>query len=252
MKHYVITRFNLGIYSSKPMFGAKLNISPDAWMAHRIHLFLTLTVPSMKAQTNQNFTWFVLMDAKTPEIFMRALYKIRYGNLYIYNTNTSHITMTDAVLQHIEPGEYDLITTRLDNDDLLHKNAINDIQNLYRVNRGSELPYTIDIPHGYTFDLKAKEIYPTTYPGNANISLVERSVGAKTAWHDQHGKIYNQYYHIQTIEPGWMIVVHSQNVGNNIKSSPGREIYTDYAVPLDKLTEFGVNLDELELNSDYR
>lgn len=250
MKHYVITRFNLGIYSSKPMFGAKLNISPDAWMAHRIHLFLTLTVPSIKAQTNQNFTWFVLMDAKTPEIFKYALAKISCDNLQLIYVN--NISMTDAVLRDIEPGEYDLITTRLDNDDLLHRNAVNDIQNIYRTNRGAVFPYAIDIPHGFTFDLRAKKIYPTTYPGNANISLVERSVGAKTAWHDQHGKMSSQYPTATSIEPGWMIVVHSQNVGNNIKSSPGREIYTDYAVPLDKLTEFGVNLDELELNSDYR
>ena len=250
MKHYVITRFNLGIYSSKPMFGAKLNISPDAWMAHRIHLFLTLTVPSIKAQTNQNFTWFVLVDARTPRVFKYALSRINCDNLHI--VPVGRVSMTDAVLMTIEPGEYDLITTRLDNDDLLHRNAVNDIQNLYRVNQGAELPYAIDMPHGYTFDLIAKKIHPTTYPGNANISLVERSVGAKTAWHDQHGKMYAQYPIARSLEPGWMIVVHSQNIGNNTKSSPGREIYTDYAVPLDKLTEFGVNLDELELNSDYR
>lgn len=249
MKHYVLTRFNLGMYSGNKMFaGCKRNLCPDAWMAHRINLFLTLTVPSMKAQSNQNFTWFVLVDAATPEIFKHTLAKINCDTLhFIYVDGES---MTDAVLRDIEPGEYDLITTRLDNDDLLHQNAINDIQNLY--DAAAELPYVIDIPHGFTFDLKARKIHPTTYPGNANISLVERSIGAKTVWHDQHGKIYNLYPHFETHESGWMITIHSQNLENNTKSSPGREIYTDYEVPLEKLTEFGVKLDELELNNDYR
>jgi len=42
-KHFIITRFNLDIYSP----GARIRISPDKWMVHRIKLFATFTLPSV-------------------------------------------------------------------------------------------------------------------------------------------------------------------------------------------------------------
>jgi len=68
-RHYILTRFNTGLYRRTE----GLTVSPDEWMEHRLRLFTSLTLPSIRGQSCQDFTWLVLMDRRTPERDIRTL-----------------------------------------------------------------------------------------------------------------------------------------------------------------------------------
>ena len=219
-KHYIVTRFNLGLYSGEGGFEIKL--SPDEWMDHRIELFMKYTLPSVAAQTCQDFKWLILIDPKTPVKYRAVLTMIDNAEL-----------VTDSYLSHIPIGDYKLVTTRLDNDDMIHKDFITDIQSSLH-----DCQY-IDVPYGYTLDTKACELYPTWYIGNANITFIEDRGGAVGVYHDNHGRIVQRYTGKQLVgKRYWVITVHGENVANNTKSSPGRNIDRNMPVNMGVLNDY--------------
>ncbi len=228
-----------------------ISLTPDEWMKHRINLFLTFTLPSVMNQTNQNFTWIVLMDDMTPQVYRDILSRIKYPNLKLVYTSLGKTGPTKALLNNIEGGQYDLITTRLDNDDAIHKKAVNDIQTAYLQNNSAQPnPWAIGLPMGCTLDLASKKMYITEYPNNAYVSLVEDSQDAKSVWQCQHGEIPNKFncgFIMPT--PYWIIIIHSQNLANNISSNAGRTIYTDKEVDLRVLSEYGIDANHIDAMS---
>lgn len=53
LKHFVFTRFGIGIYS-------------EAWHEHRLDLFEAITLPSMLQQSSKGFAWLVAIDSNMP------------------------------------------------------------------------------------------------------------------------------------------------------------------------------------------
>jgi hypothetical protein len=231
------------------VFGGKLKTCPDTWMEHRINLFLSITLPSMMAQTCQNFEWLVFLDENTPSMYKDALLWAEYDNMKLIYVKDE--PLVERAFDCIT-GE-DIITTRLDNDDALNINAIKEIQNAYYANTSTIPPYAIDMPLGYTFDLAKHELYATNYVGNANISLVERRRDLMTVWCMNHGEIAQKYETRQIFSlHGWIITIHHYNIGNNTGSNPGRTVYIDNPLSLDLLDEFAIKLTNLENVYDYR
>lgn len=190
------------------------------------------------------------MDDKTPEIYRDILGRIKYRNLKFVYINFRKVGIIDALLNDTRPGQYDLITTRLDNDDAIHQDTINDIQTAYLRGIDNPKPWAIDMPFGCTLDLATKKMYITEYPFNANITLIEDSQQAGTVWQCQHGQIQQKFnYQFIGPKPYWIIVLHSQNLGNNINSSPGRTIYTNKPVGLRVLGKYGIDVNELDAMS---
>lgn len=252
-KHYIITQFNLGMYnpdhSKFSLIGNPkapgISLSPDEWMDHRIDLFKRFTLPSVMAQTNQNFGWIVLVDNKTPARYISYLLLVEreYYNLQVFCIPIGELSIVNAALQMIDtPGKYDLITTRLDNDDIINKHLVADIQEVYAErNAFYKTPWTIILPHGYTYDLENEKLYFMDYRNNQFITLVENSLTAKTAWQCPHGDLAMKHHGMMLIDRlYWVIVVHSQNLGNNLCSSPDRDIKINEPVDLAILKDFGV------------
>jgi len=50
-RHYITTRFNVGLYGAEK----RIDMDRDEWMQHRIGLFTTFALPSLMAQSCQNF-----------------------------------------------------------------------------------------------------------------------------------------------------------------------------------------------------
>lgn len=120
--NYVFTRFNLGLYSENPY---KIN-NPDEWMEHRIDLFLQHCLPSMRQQT-ASFIWVMAFDRKTKDIHLGQLDHFdRIPVIFVFDMQPHEW------LREQEPRTPWLITTRLDNDDLLYPNAIESIQANFR------------------------------------------------------------------------------------------------------------------------
>ncbi len=123
-RHDLLTRFNAGLYRG----GTQLKVSPREWMEHRLRLFATITLPSIAGQSCRDFTWLVLMDRQTPAHDIRRLEAMGCPNMRLIYP----VPGQNPWLPGFAPGRYDLITTRIDNDDALHRDTIGTIQNAWR------------------------------------------------------------------------------------------------------------------------
>jgi hypothetical protein len=235
-KHYLLTRFNAGIYGPK----SRLRIPPEQWMEHRWKLFTTITLPSIMEQTCQNFTWFLLFDEQTPEAYLREMETFRCPNLKpIYPTSDKGIWQ-----QAVEPGDYDLVTTRIDNDDAFHRNTIETIQYTYRTERPYRTqPWIIVFPFGLILDLARRDLWVMEYWYNNCPTLVENSVEPKTICSWDHSNLPSAFQRCFVRDKlYWLQVVHSQNLLNEIPAGHRLKIlHKEIAVSLDKLGEFGIS-----------
>ena len=248
-KHYITTRFNLGLYNPDAKGGLPpIRVSPDEWMPHRMDLFMTFALPSVMAQTCQDFIWMVLMDDHTPQAYRDTLAGIQFPNIRFVYTGTG---VASAFRQNIEPGDYVLISTRMDNDDAFHKDTIKDIQDLYKQKSEAPKPWFIAMPYGYTLDLTAAKVYPKEYPSNPFLTLVEDAIVPKSVWTWPHTKL-PPHIHKEFIvqKTYWLTVVHSQNATNNMNSTPNKKIYFDLPLNLAVLGDFGIDVDKLTSCSD--
>jgi hypothetical protein len=239
-RHYITTRFNAGLYRPE----AHIRISTDEWMRHRIRLFTSFTLPSMMAQTCQNFTWLVLVDNQTPKAHRQVLEGIAYKNMKLIYPEAGN----DVWLANIEAGDYDLITTRLDNDDAFHRDMVKTIQDNFRAQglRRSK-PWVMVFPFGFILDLGTKEMLVLEYWFNNCPSLVEDCGDAKTIWVWQHCEIPASIpKHYMTDRPYWLQVVHSQNLRNEVPANnPIKIIHRHLKPRLEFLSYFGVDVNSL-------
>ncbi len=112
MNHLVITRFNTG------------NKDPE-WLEHRMRFFRAFTAPSLKNQTNTDFTSVFLVDPTTPEAIVEevrdvgVVYKTDLGQkLSTRNKEFRNFLATQT------PNQGCVITSRVDSDDSLARNWI--------------------------------------------------------------------------------------------------------------------------------
>ena len=240
-KHYIITRFNLGLYSP----GARIGISPDEWMRHRVKIFTEFTLPSVMAQRCQDFTWLVLFDSRTPQEFYDILYAFGYPNmklLWVDVSNqeipVSHDFLSNLVKQIVEPGDYDLITTRVDNDDAIRNDVISIIHEWYV---SKPYSWTIKFPLGYLLDLNKNEIFQMQYWVNNCVTLIEGSLDARTVYCAGHTTLSADAMVAVGQKPRWIQIVHSENIANTSVDSGSRVVYRDKPVTLSDLAEFGID-----------
>ena len=199
-KHYILTRFNLGLYSQNPY-----NI-PDVheWMVHRLILFDNITLPSIQAQTCQDFTWVLAFDELTPisvisEFDCLERVKIIYEQPHIWLRK-----------QKIETDW--LITSRFDNDDYYLPEFVETIQGEF-----SERLEIIDIKYmqkkinnDRLFDTRRRRC------NSPFISLVEPWMEVKTAMDKKHTVMPDSYPSRKIDKVLAYMIIHEMNVINKI------------------------------------
>jgi len=138
MKHFIITKFNIPIRFGRSLRYFKKNLAinenliiNEYYLKNRFEIFETFTLPSIQLQTNKNFIWLVFFFDKTPKIFIDKilLYKSICPQFIPYFINEYESTEISKYINHkiFEKEKY-TITTRLDNDDALNYNYIDNIQ----------------------------------------------------------------------------------------------------------------------------
>ena len=240
-KHYVLTRFNDGLYGPNP----KVQVPPDEWMDYRLTLFSAFTVPSMMEQTCQNFTWLVLIDTRTPRRYIDEIESFRYPNLrLIYPTETGA-----RWTQAFDPGDYDLITTRLDNDDAFCLDTIATLQKTYLAEREQHSkPWVIVFPLGLIMDLANQALWPMEYWLNNSPTRIGCAADGQTVYQWRHDEIPSEIpKRYITDKPYWLQIVHAQNLLNAIPvpGHPTKILHRDIPAPLEWLEQFGVMVDRL-------
>lgn len=135
-KHYILTRWNLldaktDVYN----FGHK---NPNEWMQYRIFLFDKYCLPSIMNQTCQNFNWLLAFSKKTDPAILKKYESFKNIQIiFEHPTNWLRNNYSDEWL----------LTSRLDNDDILEPDFIEEIQKRFR--KKTEI---IESEHYLSFD----------------------------------------------------------------------------------------------------
>ncbi|MEL4308721.1 glycosyltransferase [Joostella sp. CR20] len=209
-EHYIITRFNL----RKDDWKTSKNNSPvltEEWLKNRFELFEKFCLPSVKFQTNTNFKWLVFFDKNTPEKYKNIIttYQKEFENFVpIYVDGMSKFLPTIQEFLNKSSADY-LITSRIDNDDTISINYVDEIQKKF-----DSQEYTgIDFLDGYTLQVnpdikvgKRKQAY------NPFISLIEKNNNPKSVWHKTHSG-WKKEKKVMRVENNriWMSIIHFEN-----------------------------------------
>lgn len=213
--HYLITRFNL---RAEYWDVTKNNeqLLTDEWMDNRMWLFENFCFPSVVGQTNQNFEWLLYFDTNTKEV-----YKNRIIDLVAKQKNF-HVFFVDAMpafepelLKYIALKAKDkafIISTRIDNDDSIHIDFINEVQKQF-----NQQEYrAIDFIKGYSLQIepcyilgKKEHLY------NPFISLIEKNDNPRTAFYQEHRNWKRDKKVTQIAEKRlWLSIIHQRNKVN--------------------------------------
>lgn len=226
LQHFILTRFNLGLYRNERKDKNKQRVNHHQWMDERFILFDQYCFPSLQAQLNQNFKWLVLFDANTPAKYRDIIKRYqKYANFVPLFSHASFLEpkhvegyadFKSYILKHLEPGVSHLITTRIDNDDAFHVKAIQLIQNHVQATKSDY--FAIEFPFGYC--LHRDSLFIKHQPSNPFLSLVER-IGRnrpdspQTIMWAKHRLISNTAPMISlNTYPMWIQVIHERNLIN--------------------------------------
>lgn len=241
MNHYLITRFNLRTEEwQHTRQGA--DVLTDNWLEERFRLFENYCLPSVAHQTNNNFTWCVFFDIETPDKFKDRIdgFKIQLKNFHpIYIDNMEHLQNTflsfiEATMDKHLPY---VITTRLDNDDLVHRDFIDTIQNEFILQDNM----VIDLTKGYQVNIEmgSCDVRSIDFPFNQFISFVETSkLPLKTVLSKQHQE-WKRHPEIRVYNKKeiWIELIHSSNKLNTIRTKFKRTVRLNNAA-------FGIRRDK--------
>ena len=212
-EHYLITRFNL----KNPNWDVTKNneeLLNDAWMEDRMWLFENFCLPSVTAQTNQNFTWLLYLDTTTSEKYKTKMFDLTSGieNIkvfFINGMNEFYPQIQKTITENTKPY---LITTRIDNDDVISRFFIDEVQKKF----DSQDFLAVDIIKGYSLQIKPIYILgKKEHVFNPFISLIEKNENPKTVWFNDHTQWKKESRIIQvTNKRLWMSIIHEKNKVN--------------------------------------
>jgi len=208
--HLLLTRFSVKIAGGR--------CKERGWLEHRFELFERFCFPSLFTQSCQNFRWLVFLDSSLPpDLRLRmdehARKFPRLLPVYVPEFFTQTIARR-SVAPLLQGHEY-LITSRLDNDDGLATRFIETVQGRFE----EQAFEFINLPHGFVFS--GRNVYSWSHPANPFISLIERSANFQTVLCGCHADLL-KLGPVQQVEetPGWLQVVHGQNLANGVKGVP--------------------------------
>ena len=168
-EHFIITPFNLRNYP-------KVVYEYDRWLAwtiKRIEMFKQYCFRSMINQSTANYIWLLYVDSETPESVRKELPDLT-------NYPHMHYVFVDGFPQFIKQYMQDVqrlrtngvrwvMTSRFDNDDCMHREAIEIFQRYFK----PKDEYMVSLVSGYVYDIKTKQLSHYYYPNSPFISLVE-------------------------------------------------------------------------------
>ena len=212
MKHLVLVRFNTG------------NKDPS-WLQHRLQFFRAFTVPSLRHQTDKNFTSVFLVDPDTPAFIVNEVEKV--GLVYktdLGQKNSVRSMEFRAFLGELLGEESCVVTSRVDSDDGLAKNYIERTNRLVTSKNEFIVYHTGVVWVDSRFFLKTY-LYPPF------LSMVEcrvRTPAAPATVYSvkTHALVEKLSHRSYTDVPMWLMACHDRNLLNK-PGELGEEISLD-------------------------
>lgn len=249
MRHYIITRFNL---KNKNWNLDKNNqqILTEDWLDDRFKLFQEFCLPSVKKQNNQSFKWFVYFDVGTPAKYKNIIKDIEkeYSNftpffidgMNVFNQEVVRNVKQDLLVDYDESSY--ILTTRIDNDDALHQNFINNIQELAK----DEHNLVIDLRRGLEVVFKDNyfEARSKTSYYNPFISVVLHRDLYYSIFSKNHVEWQDNTSEVVSNKLSWMQIIHTRNKHN--KTNYHNRLVADV-----NLEDFGIIKKKQQQNRVY-
>jgi len=221
-KHFLATRFNVRIGGWDTTKNGE-TLLDDSWMDNRFELFENYCFPSVINQSNQNFTWCIYFDLNTAEVYQQRIRKLTasYPNIDIFFIDSIG-ELKPHLVKFIKSNENDeyhyVITSRLDNDDLLHRDYIKVVQQLFEPLHTT----VIDVRSGYKVNIEEGgcEIRNYTQSFNPFISLIEKTEFIETVFNQMH----HEWFKAKKVIPFydkqlWIELIHTKNCVNEANHS---------------------------------
>ncbi len=185
MKHFILTPFNIQV---RPPLNKGLD---EAWLRHRIRLFRKFCLPSVVRQTCQAFEWLLFLHPDSPKWLCDELDGLREDcpNMRMHPVDSiGHPVVgsigRDAIpyIQSLVSAEdLPLITTRLDNDDVILCHFVELVQQAAVDYEG-----VLVFPRGFCFRASDNKVSTQNDRYNQFISYVEVRTPLKTVRQASH------------------------------------------------------------------
>lgn len=224
--HLICTRFNLALhFEAEKRFDSSIPEErpylDETYLDQRFRLFEKYTFCSLRDQTEQNFIWLVMFHRDTPDKYKEIIEKYRkempqFVPLFFSGEECGKISEIIKNYIRINYEGYHVITTRIDNDDLVHKTFIEEIQgDAYQPKEGIGF---LSYVNGLQYDQRNKQLLNFVYPQNHFISLLAnpQNLGSHILQYN-HAYIDKEDIEVvykETPIPLWVEIIHENNFSN--------------------------------------
>lgn len=234
---FILTRFNLHLYSKN-----KVNddVQTEEWLKNRFELFESYCLPSVTNQNEEDFIWFCCFDENTPLDYRLKILdytskcKQFFPLFFNADETLNHVSLLlDAIKDLKDDGKF-LTTIRLDNDDALRCDFIQQLKSIRERQIDENVIYSFKLGlqyfENYGIAVKIK------YPDNHFLALTsidyKKELTDKTILSFRHDRIKHFPYPfvlLNDFPPMWIEVIHSSNVANDVKKSLCNGLVTNTA-----------------------
>jgi len=211
-QHFIITRFNIPLPNHTRDKNGKRTLT-DAWMEERFSLFERICMPSIMAQTNQDFQWVVLFDAQTKERWRAHIQALQTQCPRLTPIFTDRSSCVEAINELIEDRTEKVLTTRLDNDDALHREYVALVQ---RTAETKNADCFLLFRFGYSLQGDTAVVRSHRYnPFSTFVEFRNNASPIRTVYCSSHGHIRRvaPLYYIKE-RPFWLVGIHDRNAVN--------------------------------------
>ncbi|KIA89928.1 glycosyltransferase [Kaistella jeonii] len=231
--HLITTRFNVptSVWTvtrdgAKPL--------SEEWMKDRFQIFRKYCLPSFKNQSNKNFIWLVFFDVNTPIEYQKEIEKIQkefslFHPIFVQNFEEMHQKALEIIPSFFTSETQFVISTDIDNDDLLHRDFVATVQEKYIPKHD----LVIDLKRGLQLTKTSENTAIITVfymVANPFISLVEEIKKVGMVMKEEHLKFRNYpNYTSFDSEPRFIQYIHSNNLVNNTESEAERLSDLDFS-----------------------
>lgn len=110
--HCIFTNFGVGIFD-------------DVWLLYRFGIFKNTVVPSILNQSEKDFEWHIFIDKMLPNIFKNEFASIFKCSPMVFIHEVESYSLISNSIEEVVSKFNDscLITSRIDDDDCLHRDA---------------------------------------------------------------------------------------------------------------------------------
>lgn len=235
MKHILITKFALRFAEDNP----RRRYEKAGWVDYRMELFKRYCLPSVEAQTFQDFDWYILVNHDFPGLTAEHCNELqrlgqKRGRTWIRGLsapwNESQPEIGSMLNEHYQ-GQW-VCSTRLDSDDMLQRSFFE----VLNWNTQQEKEMWLSFRYGYM--VKGDYAAPRTYEVNPFLSYVEFANPFKSVYNVSHIAANRSSTPFKVLPVvGWAQVDHGDNIKNHAKAKVSD--FEEKKIPLSELRKLG-------------